>query len=864
MPILRHLTISILLWTIPIFAMNAQQKTLDIRISVSVDQITFAEALVEIEAQTNVSFSYSSKQINTEQIVSLHVVNLPLDQALNQFFFPLHIEYELVENKIILKPSDAVNYTVSGYIRDHLDGENIIGATVLVKGLSRGAISNTYGFYSITMPSGIYELQYSYLGYGNKNQNIKLDRNKSQNISLSTMASELDEIVITPEDSSLRIENAHHHTLTIDNTAIIQKTATMGESDVIKSLEVIPGIQLFRDGSTFFNVRGGDRDQNQILLDEAPIYNPAHFLGLFSAIMPEVVKDMKIYKGDLPARMGGRLSSVLDISTRDGNLKEFSSFGSIGMISGRLAIEGPIIKNKSSFFVSGRRSFIQSIVQLSDPTFTSLFFSDFTAKANLLINDKNRIYLSTYSGKDEFITDGGLKWGNKATTLRWNHLYSNRLFSNTTLYTSKYEYALVSPPNLTWKNHISNVSLKSDFTFYKSIDHTLNFGFKWSGHNFNPGNAEDSLGNIPDNIAFVPKRNATEFSIYYDEERKINDKLLITIGLRISTWTNYGKTIEYQYDKDHQMVDSTIYDTRGAYNTFANLEPRLSATYLVSVKSFLKFNYSRSAQYINLISNSISPFNNLEVWMPASLNIAPQIANQFTVGWYRRGEKYNWQVESYYKALQNQIDYSNQAQLLLNPYLEGEVRAGRGKAYGIEGMVTKTQGKLTGWLSYTLSKSVRNIEGINGNNQYSALWDIPHQLSIYANYKARKRINLSGTFRLSSGAPITTPTSFYQYAGRVVPIYDKKNNDRLPVYHRFDFSASFQLNKSHRKFKHALTLSIFNFYGQKNVILKNYNKVLTSDGKFIVPTNISGNIEVIPSKVYIYDVVPSITYSFKI
>lgn len=838
------------------------------KISLDFKKATLQQVLDEISNQIGASFSYNSKKIPLQKQVTIRIENKTINETLGILFENMEVDYEIIEGKIILKKSKKTqfqnNYTISGHIRDKNDGETLIGATILIDQLSRGSISNAYGFYSITIPTGSYVIRYSYVGYDDIIKEVVLDRNTSLDISLEQNISQLEEVLITPGDSATRIENIHANAFSIDNASVVKKTAALGESDVIKSLDVIPGIQLFRDGSTFFNVRGGDRDQNQILVDEAPIYNPAHFLGLFSSIMPESVKDMKLYKGDLPARMGGRLSSVLDIKTRDGNLKKVSANGSLGLISGRFAIEGPIKKDKSSFFVSGRKSYIQGLLKSLDSDLNSLFFSDFNAKTNIQINKKNRLYLSTFIGNDEFISDGGIKWGNRAGTIRWNHIHSDKLFSNTTIYTSKYEYSLLSSSNLTWKNHISNISLKSDFTLYRDINKTLNFGYKLSFHNFNPGNAEDSLGRIPPGRPFVPKRNTSELSLYMSKDRKVNDKLLVTYGFRLSTWNNFGRTIEYEIDDDFIVVDSTVYDTRKSYNDYSNLEPRFSLTYLPDTKNLLKFNYSRSAQYLNLISNSISPFNNLEVWLPASVNIKPQIANQLSIGWFKTGEHFSLSIEGYHKSMKNQIDYVNQAKLLLNPHLEAELRTGTGTAYGIEAMLTKNTGKLTGWLSYTFSRSLRKIEGINNGESYPSLWDKPHQFSINANYTSSKRTNWSATLYLSSGAPITTPTSFYQFSGRVVPIYGSKNNDRLPTYNRFDISFNHQLNKHNKNFNHFLTISLFNLYGRQNGVLENFNKVEDTNGDFIVPTDINSLNQVVSTKIFVFSIVPSITYSFKI
>lgn len=844
----------------------AQDNILQKRASIDIKNRSLQEALTALEKSADVTFSYSSRQIPSSKIVTLQMTDRPLSEILDRLFQNLNIQYLVIEGKIILKPSKAdtkTKYTISGHIQDANDGETLIGATILITDITQGTISNTYGFYSITLPAGTYSVKYSFVGYKDVVRQLDLFSDQRVDVQLSADISQLAELIISPDDSTTVLENIHTNSYAIDHETVLLKTAAMGETDVIKTLDIIPGIQLFRDGSTFFNVRGGDRDQNQILLDEAPIYNPAHFMGLFSSIIPESIKDMKMYRGDLPAHLGGRLSSVLDIKTRDGNLHNFSANGSLGLISARLAVEGPIKRNKSSFFVSGRHSYIQGIVKSANSDLNKIFFSDFTAKANVRINENNRLFLSTYLGRDEFSTDGGIEWGNKAGTIRWNHIYNSRLFSNTTLYSSKYEYTLIQSPEFIWKNHISNVSLKMDFTNYLNLSNTMKFGLKLSGHNFNPGNVEDQTGAIPAGQPFVPKKNATEFSLYVSNDQKISDRWLATYGFRLSSWANIGKTIEYEIDENYAVVDSTIYDTRDAYNDYGNLEPRLSLTYILNAKNIFKLNYTRSAQYINLISNSISPFNNLEVWMPASVNIKPQIVDQISLGWFKTSQNWQLSVESYYKLMQNQLDYVNQASILLNPHLESELRFGKGKAYGLETSLTKRTGKWTGTITYTYSKSTREIAGINNGKEYVSLWDKPHQFAINGHWKRSKRMTVSATLYISSGGPITTPTSFYEYSGRTVPIYSSKNNDRLPVYHRYDMSVNLRLNKTERKFNHFLTFSIFNLYAQKNSILLNFNKIEDGD-KHIVPTNTLGTSSVVSSQVFVYNIVPSISYSFKI
>lgn len=858
----RRSIILLLLFCISI-EIYGQVDVFEKRIELSFSNTSIGEAIAEIGKRADISFSYSSRSIPVDQKINIPPGSYSLRQAMDLLFMENGIEYMWLEQKMILRKAKEAGdqqkrlYTISGYLTDEADGETLIGATVLVTKLGTGTISNAYGFYSITLPQGSYTLSYSYLGYDTENTEISLYSNVSLDVDMKPNSSLLEEVIVTPNDSIFRAENIHNNITQLSNTTILEKPSVLGEPDVIKSLDILPGIQLFNDGSTFFNVRGGDRDQNQILVDEAPIYNPAHMLGLYSSFVPESIKDIKIYKGNASANFGGRISSVMDIHTNDGNFKELKINGRVGLVTSRISFDGPIKKDHSSFFISGRRSHIKAF--LGEEDFDEFYFSDLNAKVNLKLNTNNRLFLSVFSSNDEYLKNEGLTWKNIAGTIRWNHTFNDRLFLNTTLYSSKYEYNMILSPTRIWANHIANASLKTDFTFFKNPQTTLKFGFKLSGHNFNPGNMKVDDGNVS---PFVPKRNATEFSLYYSNEKQLSSKWLLTYGARLSTWTNYGRTIEYTINDDYQVVDTTTYETRTKYNEYSNLEPRIKLTHILDEHNFLNFNYARSAQYINLISNSISPFNNLEVWLPASVNIEPQTSDQLSLGWVSDHQHWQIGIEGYFKKMQNQIDYSNQAELLLNPHFEAEIRSGEGTAYGFETVFTKKTGRLTGSIAYVFSRSFRKITGINNDNSYSALSDRPIQLSVNAVLKKSERTKFSGSLIVSSGAPVTTPTSFYQYSGRTVPIYNSKNNDRLPTYHRLDLAWTHRLNKMERKFMHYISVSVFNFYGRKNSVLRSFNKIALENGDFIVPTEINNEDRLKATHTFVYQVVPSITYSF--
>ena len=849
-----------------VLSSHAQNEDFEeIILSETYHNLSLQTILDDLTKKYHIPFAYSSSKINLEKKVYIDFEDVTISEMLDRLSFSGAFSYRITSGKVVLVPAEK-KFTVSGHVKDQNTGEILIGATVRIEGTATGTISNEFGYYSLTLPRGQYTLIFTYVGQEQVKKEISLNNNIDLDVNLDQASSLLDEVLVSPRDSMVRFETIRQNAVRLSAVEMTANTTPLGESDVIKSLNMLPGIQLFRDGSTFFNVRGGDRDQNQLLIDDAPVYNPAHFFGLYSSIIPEATKDVKIYKGDLPVRYGGRISSVIDVRTRDGNMKEPSTEGSIGLLSGKLMVEGPLQTNKSSFFISGRRSYIGEILRSSVEDLDQLYFYDLNAKINGIINENNRIYVSAFSGRDQISFDGqnGMSWGNTAGSIRWNHIVTKRLFVNTTLYASRYDYELSGEPDIRWVNHISNASLKSDFTFFINEKNTLRYGFRISGHNFNPGNLEDSAGNIPIGYEFVPKKNAIESSLYVGHNVTLNDHLSLNYGLRLSNWSNYGRTIEYEYTKDYELTDTLVINNRDKYNEYSTLEPRFSLSYNTGL-SILKVNYTRSAQYINLISNSISPFNNLEVWMPASLNIKPQRSHQVSTGWHWLGKKWQFSAEAYYKLLENQIDYVNQAQLLLNPTIEGELRSGKGTVYGFEASISKNQGKLTGRISYAYSRSFRTIDDINDGDPYPTLWDRPHQMVAMINYSKTGRSVFSGSFYASSGASISTPTSYYEFMDRTVPFYGERNNSRLPSYYRFDVSASFRLNKDPKNpYQHHLKLSVFNFLNHKNAVFYNFNKIMKEDGDFIVPTNVLSDQPLEATQIYVYSFIPSITYTFKI
>ena len=685
----------------------------------------------------------------------------------------------------------------------------------------------------------------------------------------------VNEVIINAIEKENSIERSQMDEMKLRPAEIQNMTGFLGEVDLIKSLQIIPGICTFGDGSSMFYVRGGDRDQNLILIDEAPIYNPAHLLGFVSSIAPYAIKDINIYKGDMPSYYGDRLSSVIDVHTKDGNMTKSGVNLNLSPFTTDLSIEGPMKKNSSSFFISFRTSQLQWIVPFVPETYKEssnivsnnmkLNFYDLNAKFNFKLNDKNRIFFSLYSGKDNFLLDSdpknGLSWGNFAGTIRWNHLFNYKLFSNTTFYVSTYNYNLYIDNNNYWNSSITNVALKTDFSYYLNTKNTIRFGVSLSNQLFIPGNF------ISDNQIItqyeVPQRTADEIIFYAGEEQKVTDKITLQYGIRIPAWINVGPTTLYLQSPAHIPYDTMTIGKNKIYNTFINIEPRISALYSFSNSSEIKASYCRTVQYIQALSNSTSPFVTFDIWLPSDPNIHPQTANQFSLGYFQgiRPINFDLSVEAYYKRMFQQIDYVDNANMFFNPTIESEIRFGNAWAYGVEFMVKKSVGKLSGWVGYALSKVEKNTPGINNNQNYPASWDRPNNITLFLSYFITKRCSFSATWLFLTGSPFTSPTGFYYYEGNSIPIYTNRNNDRLPDYNRLDLSSTIKLNKKEKRFRHSLTFSLYNAYNRQNPYSVNFNKIQTPEG-FVTPQDRNNPQELVSTMRSVMGIIPCVMYTF--
>ena len=751
-------------------------------------------------------------------------------------------------------------YTISGYVKDQ-SGEELIGATIYIPQLKTGSVTNVYGFYSITIPEGNYQLDYSYIGYKTETKEINLNKDISLPVSLSEDTKSIEEVIVTAERKNDNVVRTEMSTVKLQAKEIKKIPALMGEVDVIKAIQLMPGIQSTGEGFSGFNVRGGSPDQNLILFDEATVYNASHLMGFFSVFNNDAIKDLKIYKGDIPAEYGGRLSSLLDIRMKEGNQKKLEATGGIGTISSRLTLEGPIIEDKWSVLVAGRRTYADLFLLFSqDEAIRSnkLYFYDLNLKTNYRINDKNRIFVSGYFGRDVFKFGDlyGFNWGNLTFTARWNHLFSDQLFSNFSVIYSDYDYKMESGQGnngFKWTSNLKDIKIKGDLTYYPNTRNTIKYGIEAIYHHFNPGFARGTGSeSAMYNSLKMPESNALEYAAYISNEHKITPKLTLNYGIRGSVFQNMGESTVYNFDENYEKIDSTTYKQWEIYNTFYGLEPRLNLNYTINQRSSVKASYSRTKQYLHLASNSTAG-SPLDVWLPSSPNIEPQLANQVAVGYFR-----NWlddmletSIEFYYKDMDNQIDFKDHADLMLNPELEGEFRIGDAWSYGMELLIRKQEGRFTGWISYTLSKAERKFPDINKGKVYVSVYDKPHNISVVGMYELSPRWNVSATWVYATGAPVTFPSGKYTYENVAVPIYTERNGYRMPDYHRMDLSLTLKSKyKPNKRFNSDLNLSIYNVYNRHNAWMIYFGE--DEDNPDIT----------IAEKVYVFPIIPSLTWNF--
>ncbi|WP_299134210.1 TonB-dependent receptor [uncultured Tenacibaculum sp.] len=771
------------------------------------------------------------------------------------------------------------SYTLSGYVKDKASGENLWGVNIVL-GASKGTTTNDYGFYSITLKEGTYKLLVTYVGFGAIEKTIVLDKDKKMDLQLDEDSSQLEEVVITSSQATKNIKSTEMSVVSLKTSTIKKLPTGLGEVDILKSIQLLPGVSNVSEGSTGFNVRGGTADQNLILLDEATIFNASHLLGLFSVFNADVIKDVKLYKGAIPATFGGRLSSVLDIKQREGNLKKFNGELGIGLISSRGLIQGPINKGdkeegRGSYILAGRTSYIDLFASLSeDLKDTKVSFYDINMKVNYNLNKKNRLFLSGYFGRDNFEIKNvvGNNYGNTSLTLRWTSELSEKLFFQSSAVYSKYDYkidALTSGAEYRWKSNITNYNFKPRLNWFMGSGNTLKTGVDFTYYNFNPGEIEPLNSSSVTSQKFQDKF-ALEFAPYVDFKNKISDNLSLQYGLR---WSNFkrvgnekiavyenGSPLSYNTTLDlfdeNKVIKEINYASGDVIKSFNNFEPRISARYLWNGSNSIKVSYNKNYQYLHLISNSASA-TPLDIWAPSGPFLKPQSSNQFAIGYFKtlKNNAYDFSIETYYKDLNDVTDFVDGADLLFEDNIETQVVQGNGRAYGLEFLLNKNKGRLTGWLSYTLAKTERKILGINNNAYYPSNSDQLHELNLVGMYKLNKRWDFGANFVFGSGKPITYPTGKFVQNGLIVADYDGRNGNRLPAFHKLDISATLNPKKGNRG---KWIFSIANLYNRKNASTIYFREKVETINDIDVS---AGRTEA--SKFSFLGIVPSVTYEYK-
>jgi hypothetical protein len=774
-------------------------------------------------------------------------------------------------------------YTLSGIISEAVSNESMIGVNIIIPELRAGVTTNEYGFYSITLPEGTYTFEISAIGFKTIIQKIELDQNKKINFSLEEEAAQLEEVVVVENVEKLDIRKPQMSVNILATSTIKNIPVVLGEADVIKSLLLLPGVTNAGEGASGFNVRGGAVDQNLILLDEATIFNSSHLFGFFSVFNPDAIKDIKLFKGGIPARYGGRVSSVLEIFQKEGNSKELKVNGGIGAVSSRLLAEGPIVKNRGAFLFGGRASYAHLFLPLFNID-NKAYFYDLNTKLNYRINERNNIFLSGYFGRDVFSISDVFEntYGNSVVNFRWNHLFSDKLFSNLSLIYSDYYYGLeLDFVGFRWNSGIANFNLKYDLKHYLNDRLQVNYGINNIYYSFNPGRIEPNNSESGIIEEQLTKKYANESAAYIDVEHQLTEKLSVQLGVRLSHFIRFGQDDVFVYENDRAVVfdpvlsiyqEATPIDTLSISRSkqlasYTNLEPRVALSYIINKDNAIKASYTRMAQYLHLLSNTSSP-TPLDVWTPSGPFVKPQLLDQYAVGYFRNFQngKYSLETEVFYKDVANRIDYIDGANLIANEAIERVILNGQARAYGLEILFRKNEGKYTGWIAYTLSKSEQrtpgrpalitngntNLEtGINQGNWYNTPYDKTHDISIYNSYELNEKWSFNMNFVYQTGQPTNYPIGKFEFQGLTVPYFGLRNKERLPAYHRLDVSAKLIPRKNaNRKIKGEWIFSIYNLYSRRNAASINFRRNQDTGANEAVRTSIFG-------------IVPAVTYNFK-
>ncbi len=748
--------------------------------------------------------------------------------------------------------------TLSGFVYDANTGETMIGTNIFVKEIEKGTSSNEYGFYSLTIPKGKYTVEFSFVGYKKKSININLTKSKKVNVNLISETYNLKEIVVNDKKNDENIKSTQMGTSKIVPKEIAKVPVLLGEKDILKTIQLLPGISSAGEGNSGFIVRGGTADQNLIILDEAPVYNASHLLGFFSVFNSDAIKNVKMIKGISESEYGGRLSSVLDINMKDGSNKNYSAYGGIGLISSRLTIEGPIVKDKGSFIISGRRTYADLFLPLfADDKLkdSKLYFYDLNAKLNYSFGESDRIFFSGYTGRDifNFNKEFGFNWGNTTGTLRWNHIFSDKLFANTTLIYSDYNYDINFEDvkqSTTVSSGIRDINFKQDFQYYLNSNNTFKFGLNGIYHTFHPGEISVS-GNTNLNSKKIDDNYVFEGNLYIGHQWKITELLKLSYGLRFSSFNLLGKGKAYSFDEEGNVTNKIEYESGELIKSYNNFEPRIALNYLLDETSSVKLGYARNTQNIHLLSTSTTS-TPLDIWQPSTSIIQPEISDLVSIGYFKNfsNNVYRTSVELYYKDMRNLIEYKNGADIFLNEFIESQLVFGKGSSYGLEFFLEKKIGRFTGWLSYTLSKTERVFDEINNGIKFPARHDRTHDIALVGIYNLNKKIALSFNWIYYTGLAATFPSGKYEIEGETINYYTERNGYRMPDYHRLDLGATYYFKKTIDS-EMSLTFSVYNAYARKNAYRITFRESETDQNK----------TEAV--RLALFSIVPSITFNFK-
>jgi len=823
-----------------------QPSALDKPVTIQLQPDSLISVLLKIQRKTGASFSFNPDLLRRYQVKYISVQRVPLKNLLQSIISGTYLKFELVGNDIVFTEVKPEKRTVHGHIADSANGEVLIGATVFIPELKVGVLSNQYGFYALNIPEGNYELSISNLGYQTKKIPLKLTNDYQLEVELSMEANNLSEVKIqqpvTPDPLLLNEQSFTPRQLN-------RIAYYAGEPDAVKALQMQNGIKAISEGSSGLFIRGGNSDQNLILLDEAVIYNPSHLYGLVSVFNPDAINSVQVYKDFIPANFGGRLSSVIENRMAEGNNKEFHVNGGLNLMSARLAAEGPVVKDKSSFIIAFRRSLLdvfRSKFKLFNP---SSVYYDINAKVNYKLDTRNNLFYSVYGGQDHLLSDNSFanNWGNITSTLRWNHLFNSRLFMNMSAIYSNYSNLLdLNADTLSkksqWRTGVRDLTLKEDFTYYNTPENQIKFGMMTTYHRFTPGETNNSISDEL-NIA---KDRSLESALYYNQQLSAGKHWEFNYGLRVGLFTNAEERLDI-FDQNGNRVKQE--DTR----TFLNPEPRINISYLLAPKQRFSLTYIRSYQYLQLVQNSTLAFSSLEPWIPASRSIKPQHIDYFSGGYWYVQDKFSVSANAYLKKLYHQLELAGHAQIIQNPAIRNQLEAGNSTASGIELELKKTGAKLNATVAYTYARVFRTINGINEGKRFAANYDIPHELKITASYNFNEKLSVQSFFTYSTGRPLTLPVGYYQYDGINVPVFESRNTSRFPDFSRLDISGQYQFSSKlskKRALNSTVSVGVYNLYNRKNPL---YYHLSTDSSQ---PQ--SSTLE------YAFGFYPWIAYSFKI